>query len=109
VWHDVDERPSLRRVEVLCERAHITVEGDWFGPVVWRYAGDAAESALADDELVAETRRRGVRLGNPDGSFLRAIRDGGPAWPSLRDAVRAHELADACYASAALDGVPVAV
>jgi predicted dehydrogenase len=109
VWHDVDERPSLRRVEILCERAHITVEGDWSGPVVWRYTGDAEESSLVDDELVAETRRRGVRLGNQDGSFLRAICQGKPAWPSMRDAVRAHELADACYASAALDGVPVAV
>jgi predicted dehydrogenase len=109
VWHDVDERGSLRRVEILCERAFIVVEGDWFGPVRWRYAGDAEETALEGEDLVTETRRRGVRLGNPDGSFLRAIRNGGPAWPSLRDAVRAHELADACYASAALDGVPVAV
>lgn len=109
VWHDVDERPSLRLVEILCERAFVRVEGDWLGPVRWRYAGDAEESVLEGDALVAETRRRGVRLGNPDGSFLRAVRAGGPAWPGLRDAVRAHELADACYASAALDGVPIAV
>jgi len=109
VWHDVDERGSLRRVEILCERAFIVVEGDWSGPVRWQYAGDGEESVLEGDDLVVETKRRGVRLGNPDGSFLRAIRDGKPAWPSLRDAVRAHELADACYASAALDGVPVAV
>ena len=109
VWHDVDERGSLRRVEILCERAFITVEGDWLGPVRWRYAGEAGESVLEGDDLAAETKRRGVRLGNPDGSFLRAIRDRRPAWPSLRDAVRAHELADACYASAALGGDPVAV
>lgn len=109
VWHDVDERPSLRHMEVFCERAFVRVEGDWLGPVRWRYAGDADESVLEGEALVAETRRRGVRLGNPDGSFLRAVRAGGPAWPTLRDAVRAHELADACYASAALDGVPVAV
>jgi predicted dehydrogenase len=96
-------------VEILCERAFIAVEGDWGGPVRWQYAGDEAESVLDGDALVEETRRRGVRLGNPDGSFLRAIRDGKPAWPSLRDAVRAHELADACYASAELDGVPMAV
>ena len=109
VWHDVDERGSLRRVEILCERAFITVEGDWSGPVRWRYSGDAEESVLEGDALVAETKRRGVRLGNPDGSFLRAVRAGGPAWPSLRDAVRAHEVADACYASAALGGDPIAV
>ncbi len=51
----------------------------------------------------------GARVGNPDGSFLRAIAKGGPAWPSLADAVRAHELADACYASAAAGGTPIAV
>jgi len=99
VWHDVDERPSLRRMEVLCERAFVVVEGDWFGPVRWRYAGDAEEQVLEGDALVAEARRRGERLGNPDGSFLRACRTGGWAWPSIADAVRPHELADACYAS----------
>lgn len=110
VWHDVDERGSLRRVELLCERAFVVVEGDWFGPVRWRYAGDEEETVLEGDALVEECRRRPeLRIGNPDGSFLRAVREGRPAWPSLRDAVRAHELADACYASAALGGAPVAV
>ncbi len=109
VWHDVDERGSLRRIEILCERAFIVIEGDWSGPVRWQYTGEEAESVLEGDDLVAEVRRRGVQVGNPDGSFLRAVRAGGPAWPSLRDAVRAHELADACYSSAALGGQPVAV
>jgi predicted dehydrogenase len=109
VWHDVDERPSLRNVEVFCERAYIAVEGDWSGPVRHRLAGDAEETVLDGEALAAEARRRGARLGNPDGSFLRAIRDGRPAWPSLRDALAAHELVDACYRSAAGGGVPVPV
>ena len=33
VWHDVLSRPSQRRIEVFCERALITLEGDIFGPV----------------------------------------------------------------------------
>jgi len=106
VWHDVDERPSLRFVEVFCERAYVAVEGDWFGPVRYRFAGDGEETVLEGEALIAEARRRGARLGNPDGSFLRAVRDGGPAWPSLRDAVAAHELVDACYASATRGGTP---
>src|SRR5690606_10485506 len=31
VWHDVLERPSLRRVEVFCENAYFVLEGDAFG------------------------------------------------------------------------------
>jgi len=64
---------------------------------------------LEGDALVQAARERGARLGNPDGSFLRAIAKGTPAWPSLSDAVRAHELTDACYASAAEGGTPIQV
>ena len=39
VWHDVLERPSLRHVEILGERLHVAVEGDWFGPVRWTLTG----------------------------------------------------------------------
>lgn len=109
IWHDIDERGSLRHVEAFCERAHVELTGDWDGPVRYRFAGDAEETVLDGDALVTEARRRGARLGNPDGSFLRAIARGTPAWPSPRDAVRAHELVDAAYASAAAGGVPVAV
>ena len=104
VWHDLDERPSLRHVELFCERAYMAVEGDWSGPVRYRFAGDAEETEVEGEELPAEARRRGARLGNPDGSFLRAIRDGRPAWPSFRDALAAHDLVDACYRSAADGG-----
>ena len=108
VWHDVDERPSLRLVELFSERLYVAVEGDWSGPVRFRFAGDADETVLEGEALAAEARARGARLGNPDGSFLRAVRDERPAWPSLHDAIPAHELVDACYASAAAAGSPVA-
>jgi predicted dehydrogenase len=104
VWHDVDERPSLRHVEVFCERAYLAVEGDWSGPVRYRFGGEGAETVVEGEELAADARRRGAHLGNPDGSFLRAVRDGRPAWPSLRDALAAHDLVDACYRSAADGG-----
>ncbi|MCU1452352.1 MAG: gfo/Idh/MocA family oxidoreductase [Acidimicrobiales bacterium] len=109
VWHDILERPSLRRVEVFCERLYVVVEeDDWFGPVSWTRVG-RPDQQLAGEELVDEVRHRGLDFGNPDGAFVRAVRDGQPAWPRFRDALRAHELVDAVYRSAAAEGRPVTV
>lgn len=106
VWHDVLERPSLRRVELLSERAHVTLEGDWSGPVEWQARGH--EPVRLDGEaLQAEAARRGAALGNPDELFVTAVASGKPAWPSFADAHRAHVLADAVYRSAATAGSPI--
>ncbi|HWJ63139.1 MAG TPA: Gfo/Idh/MocA family oxidoreductase [Acidimicrobiales bacterium] len=106
VWHDVVERPSLRRVEVLCERRHVVVEGDWDGPLTWTTTG-GDEQVLEGDALVDACRDAGLEVADPDGSFVRAVADGTPAWPSLRDAVRPHEVVDAIYRSAAEAGARV--
>jgi predicted dehydrogenase len=106
VWHDVLERPSLRRVELLSERAHVTVDGDWWGPVEWQALGHELVR-LDGDDLQAEAARRGAALGNPDGLFVAAVAAGKLAWPSFAAALRAHVLADAVYRSAAAGGVPV--
>ncbi len=103
IWHDVMERPSLRRVEVFCERRHLVLEGDWDGPLTWSTAGEETQ-VLEGEALVAACREAGVRIGNPDGSFVRAVAERRPAWPTLRDAVRPHELVDAIYRSAAEEG-----
>jgi predicted dehydrogenase len=108
VWHDVLERPSLRRVELLSERAHITVDGDWFGPVEWTTTG-VPPQRLEGGALEAEAARRGAAIGNPDGAFIAAVVAAEPAWPSFSDAVRAHVVADAVYRSAAAGGQPVEV
>lgn len=107
IWHDVIERPSLRRVEVFCERRHIVLENDLFGPVRWTTAGDGTETVVEGDALVAEARRRGAGGINPDRAFVESVRTGTPATPSFADAVRAHRLVDAVYASAAAAGTPV--
>lgn len=106
VWHDVLERPSLRRVELFSERAHACLEGDWSGPVALHAAG-AAEQRCAGPALAEQAAARGARLGNPDGEFVRAVERGEPAWPTFADALRAHLLADAVYRSAAAGGAPV--
>jgi UDP-N-acetyl-2-amino-2-deoxyglucuronate dehydrogenase len=105
VWHDNLARPSLRRVEVLCARRHVTLENDWWGPVRWQDS-DGAEHHVAGEELMA-------RLGDdrppvsPDHEFLAAVAAGGPATPGFEVALRAHEIVDALYRSADIGGVSV--
>ncbi len=108
VWHDVMERPSLRRVEVLCERAFFTVEGDWWGPLSWtRLGGDTG--TLEAEALVAETERRGIAMPSPDAAFVEAAAEHRPAFPDFAVAVRAHEVVDAIYRSCATGGSAVGV
>jgi predicted dehydrogenase len=110
VWHDVLERPSLRRIELFCERAHAVLEGDWFGPIEWLTTGSGnAPTRLEGSDLIDEAGRRGAALGNPDALFIEAVVRGEPAWPSFADALRAHTLADAVYRSAASGGTPITV
>jgi len=109
VWHDVLVRPSLRRVEIFCERAHIVVEDDWFGPVSW--TRDDESGVLQGDELVAAAgfADEGPFGPNPDAEFVRAVAAGTAASPDVAAALRAHQLADAVYRSAASDGAPISV
>lgn len=105
VWHDIDARGSLRRLEVFCERALFTLEGDWFGPLTWE-RDDGTRGTLEGDELVAAAARLADDDRNPDGAFLRAVRDGRPCTPDFATAVRAHEVTEAIYASARAGGAP---
>jgi predicted dehydrogenase len=109
VWHQLLERPSLRRLEVICERAFLTLEHDVTGPVTWtRPDGDAG--ALEGEALFAAVmERHDGRLPNQDRGFVEAVASGVPgADPDLRTALRAHEVVDAVYRSAADGGGAVA-
>lgn len=103
VWHDILERPSQRRVEVLCERLHAVVEGDLAGPVRWQFTGTPPE-CLEGKALVQALEGIGDPLRNPATTFLEAARERRPADPDFAEALPAHELADAAYASAASGG-----
>ena len=104
VWHDILERPSLRRVEIFCQRAWIVMEeDDWFGPVSWTRLG-GEQRAVSHADLVTECEARGIAMPNPDGDFIAAVVGGTAATPSFDDAVRAHVLADAIYRSATAGG-----
>ncbi len=110
VWHQLLERPSLRRLEVICERAFLTLEHDVSGPVTWtRPDGDVG--AIEGEALFAAVaERHGGRLPNQDRGFVEAVASGqqGPD-PDLRTALRAHEVVDAIYRSATQGGAAVAV
>ena len=109
VWHDNLARPSLRRVEVFCERRHIVIEGDdWFGPVSWTDA-DGTTGSLEGEALSDAVAPMRDGSDNPDGEFIRAIVEGRDATPDLFTAVRAHRLVDTMYASAAADGAALDV
>lgn len=108
VWHDVWSRPSLRRLEVLCERRFVVLESDWFGPVRWSDP-DGGEHTLEGDALLDVGRAQLTGPDNPDAAFLRAAAAGEPAWPDFALALRAHEVVDAVYRSAADGGTPVAL
>ena len=107
VWHDNLARPSLRRVEVFCERRHIVIDGDdWFGPVSWSDS-DGTTGALDGDALVNAVAPMRDGTDNPDGEFVRAILERRDATPDLFTAVHAHRVVDAIYASAAAKGAVV--
>ena len=109
VWHDNLARPSLRRVEVFCERRHIVIEGDdWFGPVSWTDT-DGTTGELQGEALEAAVAPMRDGSSNPDGEFVRAVVEGRPATPDLHTAVQAHRVVDAMYESAAADGAAVDV
>lgn len=112
VWHDNLARPSLRRVEMFCERRFVVIEGDdWYGPVHWT-DHDGTGGSLTGVELAgaAASLHDGTRHadgdtdGNPDGAFVDALAAGTPAWPDFGVALRSHEIVDAMYRSAAAGG-----
>jgi predicted dehydrogenase/GNAT superfamily N-acetyltransferase len=109
VWHDNLARPSLRRVEVLCERRFISIDGDdWFGPVSWTDS-DGTTRSMKGPELESATRDLVVGDPNPDAAFLRAVRRGVAAHPDASVALEAHRVVDAMYRSARRDGTNVVV
>lgn len=98
VWHDILSRPSLRRVEVFCERALYVLEGDVLGPVHWTLDDD--QGSVEGNELMVMLHAHGIRPRNPDQAFVEAVAAGTPADPDFTAALRAHVLTEAIYRSA---------
>jgi len=110
VWHQLLERPSLRRLEVICEHAFFTIEHDVHGPVTWTRPGGESGASEGDDLFAAVADRLGGRLPNQDRGFVEAVASGVPSGdPDLATAVRAHRVVDGIYRSAATGGDAVDV
>jgi predicted dehydrogenase len=109
VWHDNLARASLRRVEIFCARRHIVIEGDdWYGPVSWTDR-DGETHTMGAGDLSAAVAALSSGLENPDAEFVRAALEGRPATPDFAEAVQAHRIIDAMYASAANRGESISV
>jgi len=107
IWHDVISRPSQRRIEIFCERALYTLEGEWFGPLHWERSD--ASGTLVGDDLTRWLANREIVTTWPEQRFLAAIRGGQTASPSFAEALRAHQVVDAIYRSADAQGCAVDV
>ena len=99
VWHDILERGSLRHVEVFCDHLYVKLESDRFGPVRWQFTGEP-EQVLDGEDTLNFLRDAGDHMPALEQNFLAAVRDETAATPTLRDAIAAHEVVDALYASA---------
>ena len=111
IWHNVLSRPSSRQIEVFFENGYFALEQDFLGPIRMHTAWDGRVELSEADVFARYCRLAGLedealrvaarRWSLEDLSFLRAAAGGGPAFPDFAVALRAHELVDAVYRSAA--------
>ena len=120
IWHDILDRPSLRHIEIFCENLYLHLDGEAISPITWQFTGEPVQT-LGGDALAracidaGRARERdlapvvGGAMFNPLTPFLDAIAGGAPSPLPLREALLAHRIVDAIYASADSSGSTVAV
>ena len=111
VWHNVLSRPSLRNIEVFWENGYFACDQDMFGEL--RHQTRATPDGVLSREEVnerylalvglsgAEHMEALTRYSLEDYFFLRDLTEGRRPFPGFEVALRAHELVDAVYRSAA--------
>jgi predicted dehydrogenase len=120
VWHNVLSRGSGRLLELFFEHGYFTVDQDFLGAIRYESYATAGRAEVSEedvlrrylelvglhgDELAEATRRYSLE----DYFFLRALSEERDPFPGFDVAVRAHELVDAVYRSAAEGGAAVRV
>lgn len=111
IWHNVLSRPSLRQIEVFFENGFFTLDRDFLGPIHMQTTW-AGPQELSEDDVFerycaiagvngVDEREAARRWSLQDLAFLRAAAAHEPAFPDFSVALRAHELVDAVYRSAA--------
>jgi predicted dehydrogenase len=119
VWHGIENRNTHRLLELFFERGYFAAEEDFLGPIrfdTYASRGKAEMSAdqvrsryleligMPDDDTYRDALRR---FSFEDLFFLRAIAEDRDPFPGFDVALRAHELVDAVYRSAADGGAVV--
>jgi predicted dehydrogenase len=120
LWHDIQSRGSGRSLEFFFERGYFAVDQDVFGDIRYETYATNGAAVMQDDDV----RRRYLELMSLEGDeyaialnkytledyfFLRALSEERDPYPGFDVAVRAHELVDAVYRSAADGGNEVAI
>jgi predicted dehydrogenase len=118
VWHNILSRNTRRLLEFFFERGWFAVDQDFFGAIRFETYASNGPSTMHDDNV----RRRYLELvalnddahlealskySLEDYFFLRALSEGRTPFPGFDIALRAHELVDAVYRSAAEAGAEV--
>jgi predicted dehydrogenase len=111
VWHNVLSRPSLRHIELFWENGYFACDQDMYGEL--RYQTCATPDGVLSQEEVNQRYLELVGLSGrehmealtryslEDYFFLRDLSNGRAPFPGFEVALRAHELVDAIYRSAA--------
>ena len=118
IWHDIVDRPSLRNIELFSENLYLSMDGTPEGPLTWQFTGEPVQSlqgeALARACIDDGTARAGDlaivpggAMFNPLTPFIDAISAGAPSPLPFSEALPAHRLVDAIYASADNSGAAV--
>jgi predicted dehydrogenase len=120
LWHDILSRGSARMLEFFFERGYITVDNDFFGDIRYETYATNGPAVMPDEDV----RRRYLELMGLAGDeyatalakysledyyFLRAIAQDRDPYPGFDVAVRAHQLVDAIYRSAAGHGAEISL
>jgi predicted dehydrogenase len=111
VWHNVLSRPSLRHIEVFWENGYFSCDQDMYGELRYQTA-TTPDGVLSRDEVneryLALVGLSGTdymealtKYSLEDYFFLRDLMEGRRPFPGFEVALRAHELVDAVYRSAA--------
>jgi predicted dehydrogenase len=115
VWHDVATRESTRRIEVLCERAMLSLEEDTIGTLTLETDGGVERIACGPPDWVGQLPVPAEHAAALTSYLVQAkellddlAAGRSPRGPDAATARFAHCVVDACYRSAR-EGVPVDV
>jgi len=115
LWHDILGRPSSRYLEFFYERGYFAVDQDYFGDIHYSTYQTNGAAVMHDEDIRQrylqmmglEGEEYAIALGKyslEDYYFLKSINAEQAPYPGFDVAVRAHEIVDAVYRSAADGG-----